>query len=99
MKNKKQIPQTFSDFGSKKNTHVHFRTTKQVKEELRKQWDYKNFPETARTYPNPYDPKSQVNFSSESEYLEFCLRCLSHAGHSSWYIFSNILNPDFPNED
>ncbi len=87
------------DINERRDTRVSFRTSKSVKKELRMMWDRKNFPETARTYPDPYDEKNKIPFSSEQEYLEFVIRCLNRAGKTSWHIFSNILNPDYPNLD
>ena len=51
-----------------------------------------------RTYPNPYDKDEQLPFKSEQEYVEYCLRALNKCGKTSWFWFSHLLNPNFPQD-
>jgi hypothetical protein len=94
MAKKKDIRTVFNtpDKIQLRTARVSFRTTLEVREKLKIIWD-------KRTYPDPYNPNKQLKFKSEQEYLEFVIRCLNKSGKSSWYLFSHMLNPDYPMEE
>jgi hypothetical protein len=48
-----------------------------------------------RSRPDPSNPMNTVPFESKSDYAKFLFRCASMMNRTQWYIFSNILNPDY----
>ena len=78
----------FKSFSNKLNRVV-VRLSNDDKQALRDKWQKLDF-------PDPYNPNKRISFRSEQEYLEFVIRSLNKAGRTSWYLFSNILNPDYP---
>ena len=67
---------------------VSIRLSIEVRDKLEKVWK-------SRTYPHPQKSDFMIKFRSLNDYLEFCIVCLNQAGPHSWYLFSNILNPNF----
>lgn len=78
----------FSDRVQGKNSVVYVRTTSAVKKKIKEVYPL-------RSYPDPYDPNVELKFRSESEYLEFCIRCLNNMPDNYWYLFKHMFNPDF----
>lgn len=60
--------------------------------------DFKKLEEVWITlkYPDPYNPEKRIPFKSREEFLRFLVRSSLEASPTAWYIYSQILNPDFP---
>lgn len=84
---------------AKRSHRLSIRVTPDLKCSLKKQWDYYNHPRTCRKFPNPLDPEHQIYFKSEQQFVEFILGCVCVMPKWAWYLFSNMLNPNFPKFD
>lgn len=84
-----------------KTASVRFYATQRFKDRLKREWDFREFPDTARLKRDPKDPRKLIPFKSERDFLETILRTVFLTGRFDfdfWMERNNPDHPDFPEE-